>query len=109
MLTSNVNEVVPVMDHSEASHRKANPKRDKVEQTLSQIRALHELLEFTVVCLSSEQPQINSPADAANLSLPSSAIWIMKSYGVVILTHAIGSRVGHSLQRQRQFESGACG
>ena len=44
MLTSDPTPVVPVIDQSQAGHRKAKPKRDKVEQTLSQIRALHEVL-----------------------------------------------------------------
>jgi len=70
MLTSSSNEVVPVMDHSEAGHRKAKPKRDKVEQTLSQIRALHEVLNSQLYAYPTERPEINSPADAANLLTP---------------------------------------
>ena len=70
MLTSNLNAVVPVIDRSELGHRKAGPKRDKVEQTLSQIRALHEVLNSQLYAYPTERPQINSPADAANLLTP---------------------------------------
>ncbi len=70
MLTSDTTPVLPVIDKSQAVHRKAGPKRDKVEQTLSQIRALHEVLNSQLYAYPTERPQINSPADAANLLTP---------------------------------------
>ena len=70
MLISDPTPVVPVIDQSQAVHRKAGPKRDKVEQTLSQIRALHEVLNSQLYAYPTERPQINSPADAANLLTP---------------------------------------
>ena len=47
MLTSDPTSVVPIIDKSEAGHRTSKPKRDKVEQTLAQIRALHEVRNKT--------------------------------------------------------------
>jgi len=70
MLTSEPTSVVPIIDKSQAGQRKASPKRDKVEQTLAQIRALHEVLNSQLYAYPTERPQINSPADAANLLTP---------------------------------------
>ena len=70
MLTSNPTELVPVIDRSEFSRRRPKPKRDKVEQTLAQIRALHEVLNSQLYAYPTERPQINSPADAASLLTP---------------------------------------
>ena len=70
MLTSDTTSVVPVIDKSQAAHRKAGPRRDKVMQTLAQIRALHEVLNSQLYAYPTERPQINNPADAADLLTP---------------------------------------
>ena len=70
MLTSDPTPVVPIIDHSEVVHRRPKPKQDKIEQTLAQIRALHEVLNSQLYAYPMERPQINSPADAANLLTP---------------------------------------
>ena len=70
MLTSDPTPVVPIIDRSQVVHRRPKPKRDKVMQTLSQIRALHEVLNSQLYAYPTERPQINSPADAANLLTP---------------------------------------
>lgn len=70
MLTSDPTPVVPIIDRSQVVNRRPKPKRDKVEQTLSQIRALHEVLNSQLYAYPTERPQINSPAAAADLLTP---------------------------------------
>ena len=70
MLTSDPTSLVPIIDKSEAGHRKAKLKRDKIMETLSQIRTLHEALNAELYAHPSERPQISGPSDAAMLLIP---------------------------------------
>ena len=70
MLTSDPTPLVPIIDRSQIVRRRPKPKRDKVEQTLAQIRALHEQLNSQLYAYPTERPQISSPSDGANLLTP---------------------------------------
>jgi len=62
---------LPLIDRSEAPpSRQKRPGSGKVEVTLAQLRALHEQLNAQLYAPPTQRPQINSPADAAELLTP---------------------------------------
>lgn len=83
MFPSSESNPIRVIDKTHASQGAAKPKREKIEKTLSQIRALHEQLNSQLYARPIERPQINSAEDAVDLLMPFLAglgheeLWIM--------------------------------
>jgi DNA repair protein RadC len=70
METSSLSSQIRTIDRSEGPSRRQRRTSGKVDATLAELRVLHERLNAQLYANPSERPQINCPADAAELLTP---------------------------------------